>query len=216
MLSANVHLSDRGYGFGMNFRESSNSRINTSYELLVSGLRDVKEIKISNVDMINTTLTPGAFVYGKLNQFIMLRAGYGKEVSLARRPDRNSIGVIWSASTGINLGMQSPIFIDYYTPGQNDFDFLTVKYNPAIHERPNIIQSHSFFKGLSEVKLLPGIYVKQALILEFGSYSYAPNRIETGFILDAYFNRPEIMYNRKHTPVFVSFYVSFALLNIGI
>lgn len=216
MFSSNIHLSDRGYGFGMSLHETSNARINSIYELLFIGLRDNKEIKISNVDMVNTTLTPGAFVYGKVNQFIMMRAGYGKEISLARRPDRNSIGVLWSTSIGLNIGMQSPVFIDYYTPGQNDYDFLTVKYNPSIHERPNIIQSHSFFKGLSEVKLLPGIYTKQALVLEFGSYSYAPNRIEAGFILDTYFARPEIMYGRKHAPVFISFYVSFALLNIGI
>lgn len=200
----------------LSLREEGGKKSNSIYEFTLTGLKDLKEIKISNVDFTNPTLTPGAFVYGKINQVTPLRFGFGKEFILSRRPDRNSIGAYWHSSVGLTIGLQTPVFIDYVNPGANDIGFVTVRYDPNLHQRQNIIQSYSFLKGLSQAELLPGIYTKQGTVLEFGNYTYTPNRVEAGFMLEAFFIRPDIMYQRKHPNIFLSFYLSFAILNFGI
>ncbi|MBX2985556.1 MAG: hypothetical protein KF882_06275 [Bacteroidia bacterium] len=219
MLSTNVHIGNRGNGIGFAIREKSQNRMNTNYELNLIGLKDYKELRISNVGMTssNSNIEPGTFKYGKINQILQIKAAYGKEITLIKRPDRNAIGLIWNSTAGINFALQIPIYIDYITPGQNEQGFITVRYDPRIHERSNIILAHSYYdKGLTSARLIPSFFVKQGLIMEFGNYSNSPNRIEGGFMLDAFPIRPEIMYDHKQPHIIAAFYISFAVLNFEI
>ncbi|MCK9481057.1 MAG: hypothetical protein M0R38_04765 [Bacteroidia bacterium] len=216
IITSSLHLNNRGSGLGFGVREKNKKKVNSVYEFHVMNLKSFKELTISNVGMANSSQEPGTFKYGKINQVLQFRFGYGKEVSLAKRPDKNAIGIIWNSTAGLNLAFQIPVFIDYNTPGQNENGFITVRYDPEVHERPNIIQSHSYYNGLSGSKFIPSLFLKQGLIMEFGNYANSPSRLESGLILDAFPIQPQIMYNQKLPHFFLSFYVSFALLNFEI
>lgn len=213
-FGSNLQLNSRGFSVVFNVLQQSSKRSNNLYELSIGNVKDAKEIRISNLDMVSNIAPPGVFTYGKVNSLYALRLGYGKEITLAPRPNFNAVGLIWSCTGGVNIGVQSPTFIDYYMPGATDYSIQTVRYNPEIHERRHIIQSKNFFRGLNQASILPSIYIKQGIVVEFGNYTYAPNKIEAGFMIDAYFIRPELMYLRTHPTVFTSFYISFAILNI--
>lgn len=215
-LSTQIQATNRGYGISINLRQAAKETGVNAIELSYNGIRDHKEVKISNVNLVNPSLTPGAFTFGKINYLQAVRIGLGREKMWAKRPDKNAVAVIISTIAGANLGLQVPVFIDYNTPGANDFGFQTFRYDPAIHQRQDIIQSRSALKGMSKSKILPGLFVKQGLVFEFGNYTNAPNRLEAGWMVDALIKKPEIMYEKKHPNIFLSFYVSFAILNFGI
>jgi hypothetical protein len=215
-IASNIQASNRGFGLLVNLRKEKPSGNYSLYELGYIGVKDAKEVRISNVNLVNPSMTPGAFTFGKVNYLQIIRVGLGEEFVLAKRPDKNAVGVVWTYSGGLNIGLQAPVYIDYNTPGANDFGFQTFRYDPAVHERQNIIQSRSALKGMGKSKILPGIYLKQGMIFEFGNYTYSPNRFETGFVLDAFLEKPVIIYDKKHPNIFLSFYVSFAILNFGL
>ncbi|MCO6495008.1 MAG: hypothetical protein J5I91_04925 [Bacteroidetes bacterium] len=217
VFTTNININNRGSGIGLGLHQKSNNKVNTKFELNFMTLKDPKELLISNIGMSNSGIDPGTFKFGKVNQVLQTRLGYGKEITLAKRPDRNSIGLIVNATVGLNFALQIPVYIDYNTPGQNELGFVTERYNPEIHDRERIIQSHTYYnRGFTNAKFIPSIFIKQGLIMEFGNYTKTPNRIEGGIILDAFIIRPELMYKSKLPHIFPSFYISFAVLNFEI
>lgn len=215
-FSADVHLNSRGFGLQFNYLVPQSNTFSKKIITQFSSVKDPKEITITNLTLSNPDINNGGYEFGKINSMYAMRFGMGFEKPLAARPDKNAVGVIYSASAGLNLAVQSPTFIDYYDPSQVEKQFVTERYNPEIHQRQNIIQSRGFFYGLKSAHILPGLFIDQSFVYEFGKYSYLPNRITTGVLIDAHFIRPELLYQNKHPSVFLTFYISFAILNLEV
>lgn len=214
-LSFGFHLNNRGYGLETRLGVGKNLSKPKFLELGIWGLKAIKEQRISNFELFNPYVDPGPFVYGKINHAMMVQTGVGFTKTIAQRTTRNNVGVYLNTSGGILWGLIAPVFIDYHSPGANEYDFITARYNPEVHQREFILQSRSFWKGKEELGITPGVYFRQGLVLEFGNYMYAPNKIETGFMLNTFFNSPNLLYKQKYPSSFLSFYISFALLNLN-
>lgn len=214
-LSFGFHLNNRGYGLETRLGIGRNTAMPKFLELGIWGLKAIKEQRISNFELFNPYVDPGPFVFGKINHAMLLQTGVGFTKIIAPRTSRNNVGVSLNTSGGILWGLITPVIIDYHLPGANEYDFITTQYDPEVHQRDFILQSRSFWKGRNQLGVSPGAYFRQGLVLEFGNYMYTPNKIETGFMLNAFFNSPNIMYKQKYPSTFISFYISFALLNLN-
>ena len=65
-------------------------------------------------------------------------------------------------------------------------------FDSSIHSFNNVIGSATFFEGIDEIKIKPGINLKAALNFEFGSAKSA-SAIEVGFLGEVFPNEVIIM-----------------------
>lgn len=216
-MSAYIQLTSRGFAVQLDAVNISPQKYRPLYEIAVGNLKDMKELRITNTQVMSPTAPPGVFTFGKIHHLYYLKSGFGRQLVVADRPDFNTVGISLKGVMGLQLGIQSPVFIDYYHPNQtNDEGVVTIRYDPQVHVREGIIQSRNFFSGLNQASVLPGVYMKGGTLIELGNYTYTPSRLEAGISVDAYFIRPELMYGRRHPAVFTTFYISFALLNVNL
>jgi hypothetical protein len=196
-------------GFGMNLRYGQrvdylNKRL---YEMDLSFVKDLKEVKISNPYFPNNR----GFVFGKLNSFFHLSGGYGHQHEVFRKFDVGGISIRYCYSGGATLGFYKPIYYDILYPISSSYEFVieTEKFNPTIHQATDIYGRASFLKGFDELKLVPGIYGKFGVSFEYSKYDEVLHAIDIGLQLHTFLTPVPIMAGDKHSRFFPAIYVSY-------
>jgi len=154
------------------------------------------------------------FVYGKINNFFALKAGYGLRKMIAGKPEPGTVSIHWLMLGGISLGMEKPYYLDGYVP-QDNFGTLvpaTFKYSDSTREsflREDYIRgSAGFTKGLGEIQFVPGIHAKTALHFDFAASRKTVLAVETGVNVEYYSREIIMMANQDHKPIFVNLFAS--------
>jgi len=134
-----------------------------------------------------------SYVYGKLNNFYVLRPGIGmkKIVTTKLRPNGVQFGYSWSV--GASIGITKPVYLEIGYPSI-PYDYLQVeRYNPDEHYFDDIYGRAPGFHGLDELKIHPGAFAKFALNFEYANTKDRLKGLEAGVALDAYPSRVPIM-----------------------
>ncbi len=174
-------------GWGGNYRNGR--RINVFrkfiWELDINYIKHPKEVKVT-VDPYSAT----RFVYGKLNLPLELRGSVGFQRELFRKMDKGGVSVRFIYNVGPTIVLLKPI---YYEVSHNDGTIQDEKFlsNDTISQ--DIMGRSSFFKGLSEIKIDPGIYLKAAFSFEFSKKDEKVKALEVGGTASAFLNEVEIM-----------------------
>jgi hypothetical protein len=121
------------------------------------------------------------FVWGKKNYLFSLRGQYGREMILVKKKDPQGIRINAQIAVGPSIGLLVPYYIKYSRNNRMEIE----NFDSSIHTFNNVIGSASFFEGLDELKIKPGINFKAALNFEFGSARSA-TAIEVGFLADIF------------------------------
>jgi hypothetical protein len=117
-------------GWGIQFRRSFNL---TGYKkLMLEGdyvsMKHPKEVKSVNQSFDNAR----SYVYGKLNNFTILRLGVGRQRTFFSKGDRNGVEIRAIYSGGLSMGVLKPVFLQILEPtgtlGQ--FDLSVQRYDP--------------------------------------------------------------------------------------
>jgi len=103
--SIGVLLNTNGYGISGRYSKRINARKKTIYELDLIGIKHPKEVKITNYYNSNKS-----YVFGKLNSFFDIRAGYGRQKEMFRKADRGGISIRRFYSIGPSLGLLKPVY----------------------------------------------------------------------------------------------------------
>jgi len=199
-------------GYGIAYRPGKNPTAFKTYiwnfELIT--MKSPKQIKIINPYYNNSK----RYVYGKLNDVLMLRGGYGLKKQLNRKPYWGGIELRWLMEGGISVAFEKPYYyfvvnITEGTGGVLTQSIETKKFDESSTSTDDIYGRAPFTRGINEIGIRPGIYLKTGLNFEFG---YAKTRIkalEAGAAVEVFPQGINIMADDRNQHLFLTFYVSF-------
>jgi hypothetical protein len=195
-------------GWGIQFRRSFNL---TGYKkLMLEGdyvsMKHPKEVKSVNQSFDNAR----SYVYGKLNNFTILRLGVGRQRTFFSKGDRNGVEIRAIYSGGLSMGVLKPVFLQILEPtgtlGQ--FDLSVQRYDPNEHYIDNIYGRAPFTEGLDRMFFRPGGYLKLGANFEYAPFFEDVKALEVGVIADFYPKEIPIMAYTENKQIFLSFYLT--------
>ena len=143
------------------------------------------------------------FIWGKKNYFFSFRAQYGREVVLFSKKDQQGIRINAQLAVGPSIGILMPYYIKYSRNNRMEIE----NFNSATQTFNNVIGSASFFEGINELKIRPGLNLKAALNFEFGTKK-SSTAIEIGFLADAYPKKIVIMPTADNYSVYPTAFIT--------
>ena len=133
------------------------------------------------------------FVWCKINYLFSLRGQYGRELIIVSKKDQQGIRVNAQLAVGPSIGLLMPYYIKYSRNNRMEIE----SFDSSIHTFNNVIGSASFFEGINEINIKPGLNFKAAINFEFGSNKSA-TAIEVGFLGEIFTNEVIIMPTAKN------------------
>ncbi|HOP05189.1 MAG TPA: hypothetical protein PL017_11785 [Tenuifilaceae bacterium] len=201
-----VQIHTNGYSLGYGFLKYKNYRTRISYHADVFNIIHPKEDRITN----RSYSVSKSYVYGKINSFLGIRMGYGLDRRLVEKSEIGSIGISLVSSAGAIVGFQKPIYYQIIYPlTPYSFELHDELFDPETHTPDNIYSKASFFKGIADTKLVPGLFLQSAFSFDYGRSNDFLNRLEVGVMLQAYLKKIEIMAVAPNSQLFGSFFISY-------
>ncbi len=194
-------------GFGANYRHGfyRNARNQFILDVGMSYVKHPKEAKTQ----VAYTYSTRRYVFGKAYLFWELRGTVGWQKEIYRKYDKGGISVRWYNAGGVALGFLKPIYYEVYTFSAigeaTSRDYM--KFDAAIHQT-QIGGRGPFFKGFSELGLVPGITAKTGLSFEYSQKDAIVHALEAGISLTLYPKRIPIMATELNNYLFFN-------LNVG-
>ncbi len=155
----------------------------TAFALEVVAIKHPQEIRITN----NGT---NRFIFGKQNYLYSVRPTYGIERLIFRKAPEESIQVMANIAVGPSLGVEVPYYINYKAASSQVV--TTQPYLPTNDWR-NIEGTAGIFEGAREAKIIPALFVKGGITLEFGEFRNNITGVEVGFTSELFARAPRIL-----------------------
>lgn len=195
-------------GFGISYREGKrldflNKRI---IDIDFNIIKHPKEVKLSNP----WVQAGGNFVFGKQNELYSLRASIGHQREIFKKIDLGGVAVRYFFSGGAALALAKPIYYNvlYYTPAST-YEIKQEKFNDDILNITHIYNKASFFRGISETKVYPGLFAKAGLNFEYSKEDRVIHALELGTAFEAYSKKLPIMATDDNRALFLTLFVSY-------
>lgn len=204
-----MHATVNTQGLGIGYKAGKIRSIYTTtyWDFEVSYLRSLKQIKLANL------FSATSFVYGKLNDALILRGGYGVNHRIYGKPYWGGIEVRWLYEAGAELALLKPY---YYTvvvaePTTTGEYIQKTKYDTFDHntEWIDILGRAPFKYGLKELTFRPGVYVKGALEFEIGTSRTRAQSIEVGAVVEYFPQGILLMADNPTTYLLPTLYLSY-------
>ncbi|MFZ4462440.1 MAG: hypothetical protein ACOYN5_01235 [Bacteroidales bacterium] len=199
-----------GLGFGYRAGKNISAFQTRFFSAEIVTMRSLKQIKIYN-PYPNTDAR--RYVYGKLNEVINLRSGFGFRKLINGKPYWGGIELRWIYEIGASLAIEKPYYLFVYkaVPINGGYDYVieTTKFD-ANTSYDNIYGRAPFTKGLNELSLVPGVYFRSGFSFEFGEVKTSIKALEAGALIEAFPGGLTIMAENTNQPLFVNFYIAFS------
>ena len=191
-------LHTNGLGIGFRIGREPSIHIRRGFDFEYTYYRHFKE-KRSRMDYDKV------IVYGKLNYFGQVRGGYGVTRVINKKPYWGGVEVGYFFYGGVSLGVSVPVYlkINYIT------EEVSERYDPEKHSFGNIIRKESFWKGVKETKVHPGIYAKTGMSFDFSKNDALIMKLDFGIAVDAYYPPVEKMAFSPKQYVLLTGFVTF-------
>lgn len=147
------------------------------------------------------------YVFGKLNQMIVLRPTWGVKRQLYDKLRPSGVEVGYSYGIGPSLAFLKPIYLEIGYP-EFPYTYLeTERYNPEEHTIDRIYGRSSNLKGIEKMQLIPGLHGKFGMVFEYADTRDRIKGIEVGATVDAYIKKVPIMAFVPNHSLFFNFYL---------
>ncbi len=195
-------------GIGISYREAK--RINylnkRLFEIDAGTLKHPKEYKVSNP----YTQATSTFIFGKLNSVFYLRGGIGRQHELFSKADFGGVAIRYFYSGGPVISVYKPIYYKVLYPVSDyRWELREEKFEESIHQPLDIYSKAPFTKGLKEIKVLPGLYVKGGFNFEYSKEDKVIHAIELGAQINAFPKTIPIMASPDNKAIFFSLFASY-------
>ncbi|PSK90351.1 hypothetical protein [Taibaiella chishuiensis] len=162
-----------------------------------------KEIKSSNGAPFG--FQQGSYILGKINNFYQFKLGYGRRQMIAGKPDPGTISIHWVYVGGFSAGLLKPYYLNLASSGDTKYS----ENNELAFISPNnIIGKASFSKGFSEIKFVPGLYLRTGLHFDFATGRKGLMALEVGASGEYYTQKIAQMVGIDPKPYFFNMYAS--------
>jgi hypothetical protein len=199
-------------GLGINYRTGKRISIfkTRMLEFELVSMKSYNQVKMINSYVVN----PKRFVYGKINEPFFLRGGFIWKKLLNRKPYWGGVEVRFMYGGGITMALAKPYYIYIMVIDPNTFEITSIVpeiYDPDKHSTTFIYGRAPFSKGINEITIHPGLFLKTGLNFEYGSQSTKIKSLEIGAAMDILPGGLTIMYNNSNQIFFPTFYITFSL-----
>ena len=199
-------------GWEANFRYASRIDGFRSYifDVGLGTIQHPKEIKSQSIYIGGWGRS---FVFGKLNDVILLRAGAGYQKELFSKYDAGGISIRYFASGGMSLAALKPIYylkVTGYNPYTYHVERVRSPFDPDYMQSIyDIYDREPFYVGLNETRFIPGVFAKTGLSFEYSIEDKEVNALEGGIQIEGFLKKLEILATENNHRLFVSLYVSY-------
>ncbi|MFO7851486.1 MAG: hypothetical protein ACQERS_05520 [Bacteroidota bacterium] len=201
-------LSLHSNGLGISYREGKrldflNKRI---IDIDFNLIKHPKELRLSNP----WVMSGGSFVFGKKNEMYSIRGSIGHQHEIFKKIDLGGVAIRYFYSGGPSLALAKPIYYNIldYTPS-NTYQIKQEKFTDDISNPNSIYNKASFFKGMNEIKVYPGLFLKGGFNFEYSKEDKVIHSIELGTSFEAYTNKLPIMASDDNRALFLTLFVTY-------
>lgn len=195
-------------GFGLSYREGKriDFRNKKLLEIEISTLKHPKEVKLSNPSY----QTPGTFVFGKINSVFLLRGSIGHQHEIFKKADLGGVAIRYFYTGGPVIAFEKPIYYEILDlVNQYEFKIRVEKFDINKLDPTMIYKKSAFTKGLSETKLMPGVFAKGGFNFEYSKQDKVIHAIELGAQIDLFPKKIPIMATASNKAIFFSLFASY-------
>lgn len=218
-------LQTNGFAFGVNFAKLKTYYLTRYFNIEIGELKHPKEYRQSFDFQRQSARVSRAFVFGKQNNFFVLRTGFGEKRYFSEKAKRRGVAMGITYEGGPSLGLLKPYYLELIRssePGSVDnFVVRTEKFSEenanTFLEISRIYGSSGFAQGLGEISIVPGLHGKFALHFDWGAFDEFVKAIEAGVMVDVFTRNIPIMIesplveNTENRPFFINLYVNLQL-----
>jgi len=194
-----------GWGGTFRYGKQITNLKKLSFGLDINNIRHPKEKKVFNPSFDNGK----GFYYGKTNALIAVRPTVGIRQIWFQKKRPQGVEVGCNYSIGPSLGLVKPVYLEIIYPLNDGTATLSEeRFDPNRHTIDNIYGRARVTKGLSELKLYPGIYGKFGLHFEYSPEEEGIKAVEVGAMVDYYPKKVPLMAIATNYNIYLNFYVS--------
>ena len=203
-----VLLNTGGYGLDAQFLKQRTVTDHQLFDVSILELKSPKEIAQPNPLISGSN----AYVFGKLNNLIVLNFGYGTRYVLADRNIPNDVKVDLNYTIGPVIGWMKPVYYQVRVPSPDGGqpNIIEAKFDPnnVIYQDNTVGVAPEILKGVNESFFIFGGCAKAGLNFEWGKADYKYWSLETGVMIDAFPTPVPIFATIKNDQVYVNLYLS--------
>lgn len=220
------------FAFAVNFGKIKTYYKTKYYHFEIGEIKHNKEFRTRELSRTNIS-GANSYVFGKQNNFFVLRGGLGTKRYLTEKAVRKGLAVGINYEYGPSIGFIKPYYLNVRSDSDSNTSTRSIRYteeNAAKFLDINKVQGYSgFTKGLGEVSVVPGINGKFGLHFDWGAFDEFVKAIEVGVMADIYLKTIPIMVddatvsiqgqnpveitpaNVRNRPFFINLYLSLQL-----
>lgn len=203
-------LYSNGWGLNMGFTKRKDAFRSNTFGFGFSSIHHPKEYKSQS------PYTQGwgrSYVFGKMNEALAIRVNVGKQKEIFSKYDKGGIAIRYYYSGGISLALLKPIY--YQKIVSIDYETGKIVYDASLFD-PDYMQSvydiydrESFFVGLNETKLNPGVFARAGLSFEYSAAEETINALEIGLQMEGFLKELQVMAVNTNQRFFLSLFVGY-------
>lgn len=221
-LAFDLVMHTNGFAFGVDIGKIKTYYLTKYYHFGIGEIKHPKEQRHS-FDYPSNGRTSRSFIYGKQNNFLVLRAGRGGKRYFSEKAKRKGIAIGINYEAGVSLGLLKPYYLDFWREinNTNNVYFVSEKYTgdneDSFLDIDRIYGSSGFTKGFGEISVVPGIHGKFGVHFAWGAFDEFVKAFEAGIMVDAFFKKIPIMVESEtviyaeNRPFFINLYISLQL-----
>ena len=204
--SFGIQLNTDGLGFSYRIANRTNYLNKNILEFEFGTIKHPKEYRQSSY------YDGSSFVFGKRNFPMYFRASIGRQRELYPKADLGGVSIRFLYSAGPTLAVYKPVYYEkilYYDQFLKQYITNDEKFSSDIASPVDIYGRASFFKGLNEIGIIPGVFAKAGFTFEYSRQDKIIHAVEVGANLNAYLKEIPIMATNDNKAVFLSLFVSY-------
>ncbi len=186
-----------GDGWGVNFTMAHHrtARMRWTWGVELVGMKHPKEVKSFNPYYEDSR----GYFFGKLNSLLLLRPTYGRKVQITDKLRKSGVEVNYVWGIGPSIGLLKPVYLqigydELGAMGNYPFSTITIeRYDPYVHTVDAIFGRASWFKGVNEMGLAPGVFGRFGFNFEYAGPATGIKALEVGVSVDAFAQPVPIM-----------------------
>ncbi len=168
-----------------------------------------KEEKVPTLSASQGFLVISSYIYGKINNFYYLKAGFGQQKLIGGKGNKNGVAVSAIYGGGLTAGFLKPYYIEINDPNTNQREQIKYNNNDNLFLDPSIILGKGdFTKGFNEMKFVPGVHARTAIRFDYGRYNEILSAIEVGLNAEYYSKTMPLLLLNPEKKFFFNAYVA--------
>lgn len=176
-----IYATPRGYGASFRRGKHVTAKTRSFYEIDAQNLKYPKETKLTG-----NAPERRRFVYGKINNVLLLRGALGLQNVIYGKPDSKAVEIRYSYSIGPTIAFVKPYYVQVdQVYGMNTISSVAVFDDDNFSKTQTTVTGRGrFTDGLAELKFYPAATAKFNLSFEYAPYTNLIRAVEIGFSID--------------------------------